>query len=562
MKRLYSLLLLAVLACAPVDAATGSYIPAVPSQYFTDAGAPAASYRIFTYLAGTTTKTTTYTNQALGASNTNPIVLDSAGRATIFLDPSISYKFVFCAPGSDDPPSASIWTRDNIAAVPNTNVALDTPGTAGENLSAGNVVYLSDGSGGTTAGRWYKADADNTYSSTQAPSIGMMMANLNTGVLGSIRLQGQVTGLSALTAGTTYYVSATAGALTSTAPGNAQLVGTADSTTSLILSNTTKAGSAFAQTVGNVNLLADPTFLIWPAGDAAAPAHWSVTGAGVAIARSGTGLGSTVRKVGDFAAQVTQAAATATIQQQLLPAASFTRFSFLQGQSVSAGAWLRGTTNNCTISISDGVGTSTSAAVTPDATFHWVTVTRTLDLSATNLVFAMTVGTNGATCYLSGPTMVLGPIPPAYYQPAPMHYETVNLYIAGVQTVGTDKVRHLFPRPAIVKDVQLIIKTAPTGAALIVDVNSWDGAAFTSIYSTRPQIAAAATTGGAQPDSTYARRCFTLYTGSGAAAAGSYLSVDVDQIGSGVAGSDLWVFVRYLMYNRPLEEALGYSDIN
>ena len=39
---------------------------------------------------------------------------------------------------------------------------------------------------------------------------------------------------------------------------------------------------------------------------------------------------------------------------------------------------------------------------------------------------------------------------------------------------------------------QLSVKTAPTGQALVVDVNTYDGATQTSMFSTKPEIAATA----------------------------------------------------------------------
>lgn len=49
--------------------------------------------KVNTYAAGTTTPLATYSNST-GTANTNPVVLDSAGRANIFLTPDTAYKFV------------------------------------------------------------------------------------------------------------------------------------------------------------------------------------------------------------------------------------------------------------------------------------------------------------------------------------------------------------------------------------------------------------------------------------------------------------------------------------
>lgn len=206
--------------------ATGTIAPVGKHQFFDDNGDPLSGGKLYTYAAGTSTPLATYSDVGLTTPNDNPVVIDAAGRCTLFLTAS-SYKWVLKTSAD-----VTVWTQDNIGAVPNTNVDLDVTGTAGEALTAGNVVYLSDGSGALTAGRWYKTDADLSYASVD-PMVGMVPADIASGEAGSIRLQGRMTGLSGLTIGIKYYVSGTAGALATTPTG--RFVGVADSITSLIL---------------------------------------------------------------------------------------------------------------------------------------------------------------------------------------------------------------------------------------------------------------------------------------------------------------------------------------
>lgn len=212
-------------------------------------GNPVAAGLLFTYTAGTTTKQATYSDVGLTTPNANPIILDAGGRATIFLSPGSSYKFVLSPSTDTDPPTNPIRTQDNVGAIPSSSANLDISGAAGEAIAAGQVAYLSDGSGGKTAGLWYLADADFTYAST-LPEIGMAVAAIASLATGTIRLGGQVTGLTGLTTGTTYYISATAGALTATAPANPRFLGVADSTSSLILTpNPPKAPAPATSTI-------------------------------------------------------------------------------------------------------------------------------------------------------------------------------------------------------------------------------------------------------------------------------------------------------------------------
>lgn len=204
----------------------------IPNPKFTglDAnGHPLSGGKLYSYIAGTTTLQNTYSDVALTIPNANPVILDAAGRATVFLTPGASYKFVL-----QDSSAASVWTQDNILAVPVSTAGNATTGTAGEAISAGNAVYLSDGTGGKNAGQWYKTDSTNAYSSTLPSEVGIAISAIASGGSGTITMGGQVTGLSALTIGKDYYLS-TAGAITITAPTNARLLGRADSTSSLVL---------------------------------------------------------------------------------------------------------------------------------------------------------------------------------------------------------------------------------------------------------------------------------------------------------------------------------------
>lgn len=234
MRRL--LLALSIL-CLPFAAHAQSYtITPTPYQTaFDNSGRIISNSCIWTYAAGTTNAATTFADN-VGTPNSNPIRSDSAGRFTAFLAGGNSYKFVYeaaCVPPSH---GTTLRTADNIQAVPNSSLNVDVQGTAGENLSLNDVVFLSDGSRGNTAGLWYRARADFQDSSINALTIGMAPAVISVGVTGTIRIQGRMTGLSGLSASTpSFFVATSPGQLTSTAPLLARYVGDADSTTSLVL---------------------------------------------------------------------------------------------------------------------------------------------------------------------------------------------------------------------------------------------------------------------------------------------------------------------------------------
>lgn len=106
-------------------------------------GVPAAGAKLFTYAAGSSTKQTTYTDEAGTIPQTNPIILDSRGEPTqpIWLTEGLSYDFVFTASTDSDPPTSPIW---------------DIPDVTGVNDSA------------TTADQWVDTGVTPTYvSATQ-----------------------------------------------------------------------------------------------------------------------------------------------------------------------------------------------------------------------------------------------------------------------------------------------------------------------------------------------------------------------------------------------------------
>lgn len=105
---------------------------------------------------------------------------------------------------------------------------------------------------------------------------------------------------------------------------------------------------------------------------------------------------------------------------------------------------------------------------------------------------------------------------------------------AGTLATGTGTFKLPFTLAAEIISVQLAVGTSPTGADLIVDVNK-NGTTIFSTQANRPTVPAADADGvGAEatPDVT-------------SIAEGDYLTVDIDQIGSTIAGEDLTVSIEW-----------------
>lgn len=126
--------------------ATGTLAPYPKLQFFDDDGDPLAGGLLYTYAAGTSTPLATYSDVALATPNANPVVLDAAGRATVFLS-ATSYKFVLKTSAG-----ATIWTADNISAVPSTTIASSFNNVADGRitLTSGTPVTSADVTGATT----------------------------------------------------------------------------------------------------------------------------------------------------------------------------------------------------------------------------------------------------------------------------------------------------------------------------------------------------------------------------------------------------------------------------
>jgi hypothetical protein len=86
----------------------------VGAQFFDNNGNILSGGKLFTYTAGTTTQQATYTDSSGATPNTNPIILNAAGRTAqaIWLTEGVSYKFVLMTANN-----VVIGTYDDVAGV-------------------------------------------------------------------------------------------------------------------------------------------------------------------------------------------------------------------------------------------------------------------------------------------------------------------------------------------------------------------------------------------------------------------------------------------------------------
>ena len=130
------------------------------AQFFDANGVPLSGGLLYTYLGGTSTPATTYTSLNGASSNTNPIVLDAAGRtpAEIWLTNGTLYKFVL-----KSSTYVQIGTYDGIPSINDPTTVNTLITVAGTNTLTGLatptlIAY--------TAGAQYSFIAQNTNTST------------------------------------------------------------------------------------------------------------------------------------------------------------------------------------------------------------------------------------------------------------------------------------------------------------------------------------------------------------------------------------------------------------
>jgi hypothetical protein len=162
-------------------------------------GIPAVGAQLFTYAAGSTTKQATYTDATGLVAQTNPIVLNARGEPQnqagnsvgIWLTQGLSYKFVLAPATDTDPPTAPIWTIDNVTQSLLTGSSYSAAG--------GNAITLTPlpGTGAITAYANYQ------QFSFVAPATLTGAATLQVGSLGYLPLyvNGQQASTNTITAG-------------------------------------------------------------------------------------------------------------------------------------------------------------------------------------------------------------------------------------------------------------------------------------------------------------------------------------------------------------------------
>jgi hypothetical protein len=149
--------------------------PTPKQQIFGSDGAPLVGGKIYTYLAGTSTPATTYTDFGAGTANTNPIILDSYGQANIWLLSSTSYKFIVRT-ATD----VLLYTVDNISTPLDISALASPPPIGNTTPNTGAFTTLSASGAVTLTGLGAMKLNAGTTAERPTPSNGMIRYNTST----------------------------------------------------------------------------------------------------------------------------------------------------------------------------------------------------------------------------------------------------------------------------------------------------------------------------------------------------------------------------------------------
>jgi hypothetical protein len=132
-------------------------------QFLDNNGNPLAGGSLYTYAGGTQTPIATFTDYTGTINNPNPIILDAGGRAELWINPALSYKFIV-----QSADGTFVKTTDNIGTVVSANgspvdtipllKALGTP-SGYDQILVGGAAVLGDGGGGLFY--WNSTSIDN-----------------------------------------------------------------------------------------------------------------------------------------------------------------------------------------------------------------------------------------------------------------------------------------------------------------------------------------------------------------------------------------------------------------
>lgn len=154
-------------------------------QFFDDDGAPLAGGKLYTYSAGTTTPKATYTTASASVENANPIILDSQGRAVLFLDGS--YKF-YLTDSADVAIGPNGGVTDNITSFQVTSGGAIADGDYGDIVVSGSGTTIAIDTNAVTTSKIADYSVSLSKLATQAANTVLANATSSTATPSAVAL--------------------------------------------------------------------------------------------------------------------------------------------------------------------------------------------------------------------------------------------------------------------------------------------------------------------------------------------------------------------------------------
>jgi hypothetical protein len=133
-------------------------VPNAKAQFFDASGNPLSGGKLYTFIAGTTTPLASYTDATEGVSNANPVILDSAGMANVWLGQS-AYKLQL-----QNSAGSTLWTVDNVYGGSLLSGYLTAIERSAPSGVAGSDIFYPD----STAHRWKMINNNGTAKTVAA----------------------------------------------------------------------------------------------------------------------------------------------------------------------------------------------------------------------------------------------------------------------------------------------------------------------------------------------------------------------------------------------------------
>ena len=183
-------------------------------------------------------------------------------------------------------------------------------------------------------------------------------------------------------------------------------------------------------TVNPTNLLSNGNFESWSAGTSAPPDGWTLNGGSAAVAREATTI-----KIGTYSAKITRNGDDCQIYTRIHEEKGI---NYFKGRNVTFSCWVNATVaSRARIFVYDGVGLTYSSYHSGGSSWELLTVTRTINASATLLQCSLAVDTGDTSAYFDGATLVEGTSKFAY---APKPADITTGTFTPVLTDGTNNV--------------------------------------------------------------------------------------------------------------------------